>query len=319
MNNSSSCAMVKVQDSKYAIAATAIVVATAVIVGKRRQGSSSKDDTTASVLEAWESHVSKHGSLQEIWPGTLFVLEAEGCSWGPPVRNMTIYRVPDGSYRLVIFNGIAVDTTTLKEIENLGTPSVLVVPNSYHRCCAAVWKARFPEMMVVCPRVAQERVSDIVPVDATTQTWMTMKDWSKWIHALEIDGCGEFETILELELENKANGKKAMLVCDLLFTLPYKENAGYAERFLEWLFDSSISLPTDGSIVVPKVARLSRVFAVKDWARAEQWYRSYARDQENSIAVIAVGHGGPVVEVNSSDGCSRALDGVADQLTKPLW
>jgi hypothetical protein len=310
--------MVKLEDSKYAIAAAAIVATTATVflVGKKnRRDCSSKD------VESWESHVGKHGSLVEIWPDTLFVLEASGCSMGPPVRNMAIYRVPDGSRRLVIYNGIAVDEPALAEIEKLGTPSVLVVPNGMHRCCAAVWKAKFPEIMVVCPNVAKEKVSEIVAVDASTQMWATMNEWTKWIHVKEVDGWCEFETVVEVELDSKANGKRAVLLCDLLFTLPpCKENAGVGDRLITWFFDSSLSsLPTDGGIVVPKVSRIARIFAIKDWAKAQTWYRSYAREHGKSIAAILVGHGVPVVEVDSKDGCIKALDGVADQLIKPRW
>jgi len=125
---------------------------------------------------------------------------------------MAIYRVPDKSGRLVIYNGIAVDEVTLKEIDALGTPTVLVAPNYYHRCCAAVWKKRFPDLTVFCPRAAIDKVSEIVSVDATTQEWSAMESWSKWIHTKEIDGWGEFESVIEVELDASASGKKAVLV-----------------------------------------------------------------------------------------------------------
>ena len=158
-----------------------------------------------------------------------------------------------------------------------------------------------------------------MPVDSTTQTWATTKDWSKWVHSKEIDGWCEMETIIEVELNEKADGKRAILVADLLFTLPYIENAGFADRLITRFFDSSISLPVDYSIVVPKISRIGRIFGVKDWAKAEAWYRSYAREHGKNIAAIAVGHGMPVMEVDTADGCMKALDGVADQLVKPRW
>lgn len=308
----------KVDNSSLAIATAAVVVtaATAIFIGRknrRRESSSSKE------VESWESHVGKHGAWQEIWPGTLYVLEAPGCSMGPPVRNMTIYCVPDGSRRLVVYNGIAVNNDALAEMEKLGTPSVLVVPNGMHRCCAAVWKTKYPEIMVVCPAVAKEKVSDVVPVDATAQMWADMKDWSKWVHVKEIDGWRDFETVVEVELEAKANGKRALIVSDLLFTLPFYD-AGYIDRIIVWFFDSSIHLPTDGTgIAIPKISRIARVFGIKDWARAERWYSSYARDHGQAIAAIVVGHGTTVVQVDPADGCTKALQGVAEQLKKPRW
>lgn len=302
--------------STFRIAATALAIGAASLVVYK---ASSKKSPPKEEEETWESHCTGHGALQEVWPDTLFVLEAKGCDRGPPTRNMVIYKVPDGSNRLVIYNGIAVNDETIAQIEKLGTPCVLVVPNYYHRCCAAVWKKRYPEIMVVCPEAARENAEKVVEVDDTTDTWAEMPDWKDWIHAKTIDGWGPFETVLEVELEKKKGGKKAVLVCDLLFTVPYDENADWTDRFAVWLFDSSIELPPEGELVIPKVARISRVFAIEDWSKAEQWYRDYAREHGKSVARIAVGHGVVVKEVNSGEGCTEAFVGIADQLSKPHW
>jgi hypothetical protein len=304
--------------SASSIAAATVVAAavtTAVIVGfgRREYGNRSKID------ESWESHVGAHGPLREIWPGTLYILEAPGCEMGPPVRNMIIYRVPDQSGRLVIFNGIAVNASTAAEIEILGTPTILIVPNGLHRCCAAVWKAKYPKLIVVCPAVAVHKVSEIVSVSMTTQIWATLTDWTKWIQVKEIDGWCEFETVVEVSLDASGKEQRAMLVCDLLFTLPFSDKAGFMDRFIVWFFDSSIHLPAGGTIIVPKISRIGRMFGVKDWPKVEQWYRSYAQDIGRSIAVIAVGHGPPVVQVDATLGCTKALEGVAAQLVKPRW
>jgi len=276
--------------------------------------------------ETWESHVVTHGKLQTVWPDTLYTLEAAGASQGPPCRNMHIYRVPSAGNdkdnkqrRLVIFNGIAVDEPTIKEIEALGVPTILVVPNCYHRCCAGVWKARYPDIQVVTPACAIETASKVVKVDYSTQKWAQKEDWSPYVHTKEIDGWGAFETVLEFELEPSGNGKKAMLVCDMLFTIPYKETTGYIEKAMIWAFDSCITLPEDGSVIVPKVARLSRLFGVKDWPAAEQWFRHYARNDGPRIAAILVGHGVPIKEMDAKEGCTKSLEGVADQLLKKKW
>jgi hypothetical protein len=219
-----------------AMAALAAVVTTALFIWRRKRSKEEHgEDTAGSGVatrgkeESWESHVKDHGPLVEIWPGTLFVLEAAGCDRGPPVRNMVVYRVPeekeggtDKRSRLVIYNAIAVNEKTLAEIEALGTPTVMVVPNYLHRCCAAVWKKRFPEMLVVCPSIAWEAALEVVPVDMTTDELTAKRDWTKWIHAKVIDGSwGDFENVVDVELESSAfSGKKAVLACDLLFTVP---------------------------------------------------------------------------------------------------
>ena len=135
----------------------------------------SKDEKLAAsrakyASESWEDHVaSRHGSLQTICPGVLYVLEASGCDMGPPTRNMVIYRRPDGAKNnkenpLMIYNAVAVDENMMEEIEALGKPTVLIVPNCYHRCCAAVYKKRYPDILVVCPEPARERILEVLEV-----------------------------------------------------------------------------------------------------------------------------------------------------------
>ena len=208
----------------------------------------------------------------------------------------------------------------MEEIEALGKPTVLIVPNCYHRCCASVYKKRYPDILVACPEPAREKVLEVVDIDKTIDEWAKMDEYSKYVTSKTIDGWGPFENVLELQLEASAKGKKAVVVCDLLFTVPYKDDAGHAERFMTWLFDSSIVLPTEkDEIIVPRVARLSRIFAIEDWKKAEKWYRTYAREEGKKVALIVVGHGPPVVEVDTREGCTVAFEGIADQLVKPRW
>ena len=53
----------------------------------------------------------------------------------------------------------------MKEIEAFGTPSVLVVPNGFHRLDAKVFKDRYPAMRVYCPAGDRKKVEQVVKVD----------------------------------------------------------------------------------------------------------------------------------------------------------
>lgn len=171
--------MVKTNDL-FPLAITAIAMVAVASVLSKKKGSDKTKGAVEQELETWESHVvNEHGPLSEVWPGTLYTLEAAGAGRGPPCRNMHIYKVPDGSDRLVVFNGIAVSEDTVQNIEKLGTPAILVVPNWHHRCCAGVWKRRFPAIAVVCPRCAVDKVQEVVPVDTSTQEWARQKEWSQ--------------------------------------------------------------------------------------------------------------------------------------------
>ena len=105
-----------------------------------------------------------------------------------------------------------------------------------------------------------------------------------------------------------------------MFLIPYNKEAGLVEASFSWLFDSTVPVKeTNEELVIPKVSRIARLFAVNDWKQAENWYRKYASELGPQIAVIAVGHGPPVVELISEAGCAEALVGVAGQLSKPKW
>jgi hypothetical protein len=84
---------------------------------------------------------------------------------GPLPRRMTLARLASGD--LVVFSAIALDDSTMAEIEALGRPAFLVVPNAFHREDAPEWKRRYPEMRVVAPEGARAAVNDVVRVDNT--------------------------------------------------------------------------------------------------------------------------------------------------------
>ena len=276
--------------------------------------------------DTWESHIpSRHGELEEVYPGKLYRLEAAGCSYGPPTRNMTIYVNDDEQQNdnnnklLLIVSAIAVREDTLQEILSLGTPSVLVIPNGMHRCCAGVWKQRFPDILVVCPDFqipkGRETIEEVIQVDKTMDELCQLPAWKNALTPRRLDGWKHFEEILEVRLEQD---KKAMIVTDLLFTTP-SENGGWVTSMIQWFFDSVTELPSEGSMTIPKITRMARWFTITDWKKAEEWYRAYAQEEGANIAVILAGHGPPIREMEAKAGCKDALVGVADQLVTPRW
>ena len=322
----------------WSVAAGGAAAAIGFVMVKKSRGSSTTSTETKKKKkiadETWESHVKPdHGPLEEIRPGVLYRVEAPGCEYGPPTRNMVIYRPPssfvDEQKRLVIVNAIAVREDLLEEILTLGEPHICVVPNHMHKCCAGVWQRRFPKMKVVCvggncPANSRSLVEEIVDVDMTTAELADQAEWKDYITVKQIDGWGHFEDVIEVRLD-KSNNKKAIILADLLFTVPYDKDAGIFGRAIQWLFDSYVEQPScdndsdEKQLMIPKVSRVARMFGIRDWKKAEAWYRNYAKDYGNDIFAILVGHGPPVVELDSKQGCTQALEGVADQLVKPRW
>ena len=114
--------------------------------------------------EHW--NVLPHGKLTPIDDGMLTV---EGRIKMPLMdlpRRMTVVRLHDS--RLVVWSAIALDDAAMATFEAFGRPAFLVVPNDHHRLDAKAWKNRYPELKVIAPEGARERIADVVAVDTTS-------------------------------------------------------------------------------------------------------------------------------------------------------
>lgn len=135
-------------------------------------------------------------------------------------RRMTIVRRADG--KLVIHNPIALDEAEMHEVEALGKPGFLIVPNAFHRQDAIIYKQRYPELSVHCPQKARKRVSEIVdvagnmdelPKDADVEVFHLrgMKESEGAIRVRSQAGSGLVFNDALLNLE-KGSGVKAFLM-----------------------------------------------------------------------------------------------------------
>jgi hypothetical protein len=114
--------------------------------------------------ENW--NVLPHGKLTPIDDGMLTV---EGRIKMPLMhlpRRMTVVRLHDS--RLIVWSAIALDDAAMATFEAFGRPAFLVVPNDHHRLDAKAWKNRYPELKVIAPEGAREKIADVVAVDTTS-------------------------------------------------------------------------------------------------------------------------------------------------------
>ncbi len=152
-------------------------------------------------------------------------------------------RLSDG--QLVIHNGIALDEDAMKAIENWGRPTILIVPNGFHRLDAAAYKERYPGLRVLCPVGARRRVEQVVSVDG---------DYSDYEEegsvALEhLQGVSDGEGVMKV----LSDSGTTLVFNDVIFNMPHGEGlAGFIFRYL--------TQSTGG----PRVSRLARWFVVKD-------------------------------------------------------
>src|SRR5690242_11740612 len=99
----------------------------------------------AAILERWK--VLPHGPLEEIDEGILTVAGEIKMPLGNFPRRMTVVGLSGN--RTAIFSAIALNSAEMRKIEQLGTPSFLIVPSDMHRLDARIWKECYPAIRVV--------------------------------------------------------------------------------------------------------------------------------------------------------------------------
>jgi hypothetical protein len=117
----------------------------------------------AGTFKEWT--VLPHGKLTPVGDNLLTVVGELPMPAGDFPRRMTVVRLRDE--RLVVFSAIALDDSEMQALEAWGKPSYLVIPNERHRKDAAIWKQRYPGLIVVAPVGARDKAAEVVPVDAT--------------------------------------------------------------------------------------------------------------------------------------------------------
>ena len=127
---------------------------------------------------------------------------------GDVERRMTVVRLVDG--RSVVYSAIALDEAEMSALESFGPPAYLIVPSDIHRMDAKIWKKRYPEMIVVAPAAAREKVEEIVQVDAT---FMDFGDPA--VRLVAVPGTGERELALVVETGDGTT----LVLNDIIFNL----------------------------------------------------------------------------------------------------
>jgi hypothetical protein len=199
---------------------------------------------------------------------------------------MVIYKLDDGG--LLLHSAIALEEPAMAELEELGTPKVLLVPNPMHRLDSAVYKERYPEITVICPAAARKKVAEKVEVDATCEEFLPKMG----VTVYDMPGVKPIELCYELKL---ASGGKALVFTDALMNMPHLPG------FDGWLMKL---LGSTGSFGMTKAGKL---LLLKEKAAFKNWLLERAADSE--LRAILVAHGASVTE-----NCSAQLKAAAERL-----
>jgi len=191
-------------------------------------------------------------------------------------RAMTVARAPDG--RLALHSAMALDAAGMAALEALGTPTWLIVPNGWHRLDAARYKARYPELLVVCPGRARGQVAKVVPVD------FTYEELPELAEGLTVEA---FEAGRSMEggLAVRSADGVTLVLTDSLFNLPHG-------RGFFWWFYGRVLGATGGPRITPITRTM--LFFTRTKRGYRRWLARWAETGE--VTRLIPGHGAVVHE-----------------------
>lgn len=237
------------------------------------------------VNDKWDDHVLDHGPFVELAPRLWQVTGR--LKRGNMPRNMAVHKLSDGT--LMVHSVIALDAKGLAAMARLGQPSVMIVPNGFHRLDAGVWKQKFPDMQVVAPEGARKKVEEKVPCNGTAEALLP----ARGVKVHKIPGTKDLELCYEVDVD----GGKGLLFTDTFFNLEHRPGVD------GWLFRIL------GSTGFFGMTAIGRLFMLKEKPTFRAWITAMAERQD--IMVVTVGHG---EAIKGAKACSAALAAAAARL-----
>lgn len=240
-----------------------------------------------SVSDEWLAHVLPHSPIQELAPNLWHVT---GSLMTAP-REMVLYKLPDST--LLIHSAIALNEAGMSQLESLGVPKILIVPNRIHKLDALVYKHRYPDILVVAPEAAKPYVEEVVRVDAVAEEFLPKQG----IICHQPAGIRPQELVYQLQLTTG----KALIFTDILFNLTQSYLEMYAPK-TKWTFRF---LGASGYF---GITALGKQFFMTDKSAYRQWLETLA-DSISNLRVISVAHGEPIL-----NNCNQRLREAAARL-----
>ncbi len=214
----------------------------------------------AKAFAQWK--VLAHGPLLTLADNLLW---AQGSVPGMSLkRSMVVVRLSDG--KLLIRNGIALESAQMAELERFGSPAFLIVPNGGHRLDAPAYKQRYPALRVFTPKGSRQRVEQVIPVDGVYEDF----PHSDVLRLETLHGVGESEGALIVQSSDGAS----LVLNDCMFNMDRKKDP------LGFVFTTIF-----GSAPGPRVSRLAKMVFIKDKQALRADFERYA-DLPNLVRVI---------------------------------
>jgi hypothetical protein len=215
-----------------------------------------------------EWRVWPHGPLERIDEGILSVEGEIRTPLGRFPRRMTVAALRDR--RTVVFSPVSLNEPAMRQIEELGAPAFMIVPNGFHRLDARAWKKRYPAIKVVCPPGARKRVEKAVPVDAVADV---LDDES--VRFVIVDGMREAEGAL---LVHRPGGT-TLILNDVISNIRHPKGLG--ANIMARLFRFGVKRP--------QMSREVRWFLVDDKHALANRLREFAAMPDLRLVIVAHG------------------------------
>lgn len=191
------------------------------------------------ISDEWQ--VLPHGPLEQLSEN---LWRVEGSLRGMSLKRvMTVVRRSDGS--LLIHSAIALADKERRELEALGPPAVLLVPNREHRLDAPAYKKRYPALRVFAPSGGREAIAAVVPIDGTYEDFPA--DDTVRLETLHGVNAGEGAMLV------RSKDGMTVVLNDCLFNMDRKKDP------LGWFFTTVL-----GSAPGPRVSRLVKLLLIQD-------------------------------------------------------
>lgn len=227
-----------------------------------------------------------HGPVERIDDGIYCVDGEIHMPLGKFPRRMTVVLL--AGRRTAVFSPICLDEPAMREIEALGAPTFMVIPNGFHRLDARPWKRRYPSIQVICPPGAKKRVEEAVRVDAVTDV---LGDDA--VRLMIAEGTGAAESALLV----RRHAGTTLVINDLISNVRHPKGIG--ANIMARLFAFGVKRA--------QMAREVRWLLVKDKPALARQLRGWANDPQ--LERIIVSHG-EIIELPA-----QALESVADGLS----
>jgi hypothetical protein len=170
-------------------------------------------------------------------------------------RTMTVARRDDGG--LVIHSAIAMTDDAMRELEQLGTPSYLLVPNHWHRLDALTYKKRYPQLRVLGTAGCRAKIEKKISLDGTYEDFPA----DRAVRLDMLHGVADREGAMVV----RSSDGVTIVLNDIVFNMDKKTD------FMGWLLTTAL-----GSAPGPRVSRLAKWTLVSDARALQRDLHAYA-------------------------------------------